>query len=205
MEGAEAAIQGKEMSDEQVVERIRAGDSALYGVLVKRHQGRLYRLARRILRDGCEAEDALQEAHLRAITHLDQFAGRSKFSTWMTSITINEAFACLRKRPRREALDIVASSPGKVDCLLVSKQPSPEEQMMSSELRDLLGAAVRSLPRTQRNLLEMRITREMSVAEAAQRLGITEECAKARLHRARSVLRQRITQRASYRHLVPAA
>jgi len=78
-----------DISDEDVIERVRSGDTTLYGILMSRHHRRLYHVARNILGNDAEAEDALQEAHMRALTHLDQFAGRSAFTTWMTRITIN--------------------------------------------------------------------------------------------------------------------
>lgn len=197
------ATNARDMSDEDVIERVRSGDTTLYGVLMSRHHRHLYRVARNILGNDAETEDALQEAHMRALTHLDQFAGRSSFSTWMTRITINEAFTCIRRRLHHEALDTVSLPSGKMKTLLASRTPNPEQQVLSSELCNMLGAAVQALPKKHRTLLVMRTTDEISVAEAAHRLGITEECAKTRLHRARALLRQQITER--QRALAPAA
>jgi len=140
---------------------------------------------------------------MRALTHLDQFAGRSAFTTWMTRITINEAFTCIRKRSHHEALETVSLPRGKVRSILASRTPNPEQQVLASEQCDILGAAVQALPKKHRTLLVMRTTGEISVAEAAHRLGISEECAKTRLHRARALLRQQITDR--QRALAPAA
>jgi RNA polymerase sigma-70 factor (ECF subfamily) len=203
MEEKKCATGTCEISDEEVVERIRSGDTTLYGVLMSRHHRHLYRVARNILENDAEAEDALQEAHMRVLTHLDQFAGRSSFATWMTRITMNEAFTYIRRRPRHEALETVSLPPGKMKTFFASRTPNPEQQALFAEQCNMLGAAVQALPKKHRALLVMRTTDEMSVAEAAQRLGITEECAKTRLHRARALLRQQITEQ--QRALAPAA
>src|SRR5258708_7137609 len=77
---------GESLSDEQVVERVRAGEPELYELLMRRYNQRLYRVARAILGDESEAEDVIQEAYVRAFHHLDQFAGRARFATWLTRI-----------------------------------------------------------------------------------------------------------------------
>src|SRR5262250_3271181 len=85
-------------SDEEVVSRVLAGESALYEIIMRRYNQRLYRVARSILRDDAEAEDVMQDAYVRAYQHLDQFAGHSAFSTWLTRIAVHEA---LRRLPGR--------------------------------------------------------------------------------------------------------
>ena len=82
-----------EISDETIVERVRGGEIALYELLMRRYNQRLYRVAFSILRNDSEAEDVLQDAYVRAYEHLDQFAGEAKFSTWMTKIAVYEALA----------------------------------------------------------------------------------------------------------------
>src|SRR6266571_332938 len=88
------------MPDDEVVERVRAGESALYEILIRRYNQRLYRVARSILRNDAEAEDVMQEAYVRAYEHLTQFAGKAKFSTWLTKIAVHEALGRLRLRGR---------------------------------------------------------------------------------------------------------
>src|SRR2546426_12113216 len=92
-------------SDQEVVGRIRAGDTALYEIIMRRYNQRLYRVARAILRDDAEAEDVMQDAYVRAYQHLDQFAGRAPFSAWLTRIAVHEALARLRLRNRKTQLD----------------------------------------------------------------------------------------------------
>jgi RNA polymerase sigma-70 factor (ECF subfamily) len=93
------------LSDEQVIERVLAGETALYEVVMRRYNTRLYRVAHAILKNDAEAEDVMQDAYVRAFQHLDQFAGRAKFSTWLTRIAVHEALARVHKAKRFEAWD----------------------------------------------------------------------------------------------------
>src|SRR3982751_673184 len=94
-----------DLTDHEVVNRVRAGEISLYEVLMRRYNQRLYRVARAILHNDAEAEDVLQDAYVRAYEHLDQFEGRASFSTWLTRIAVHEALARLRIRNRHEQLD----------------------------------------------------------------------------------------------------
>ena len=88
--------------DEEVLERVRAGEHELYEILMRRYNQRVYRVARSILRNDAEAEDVMQEAYVRAFEHLDQFAGEAMFSTWLTKIAVHEALRRLRRGARVE-------------------------------------------------------------------------------------------------------
>src|SRR6266851_1648013 len=92
-------------TDEEVVERVKAGETALYEIVMRRYNQRLYRVARAILHDDAEAEDVMQDAYVRAYQHLDQFAGRAPFSAWLTRIAVHEALARLRLRNRSQQLE----------------------------------------------------------------------------------------------------
>src|SRR5712692_11762211 len=92
-------------SDEAVVERVRAGETALFEIIMRRYNQRLYRVARAILRNDAEAEDVMQDAYVRAYQHLDQFARRAPFSAWLTRIAVHEALARLRLRNRTQQID----------------------------------------------------------------------------------------------------
>src|SRR6059058_5760370 len=96
----------EDWSDEQVVERVLAGETALYELLMRRHNQRLYRVARAILRDDGEAEDVMQDAYVRAYQNLASFEGRAKFSTWLTRIAVHEALARAHRRQRFQPLTI---------------------------------------------------------------------------------------------------
>src|SRR4051812_5710132 len=96
-----------ELTDETVVARIRAGEPALFELLMRRHNQRLFRVARAIVRDADEAEDVMQEAYVNAFEHLEQFEGRAKFGTWLTRIAVHEASARIRRRRRIRSLESI--------------------------------------------------------------------------------------------------
>src|SRR3954468_20468915 len=94
----------EDWSDEQVVERVLAGETALYEILMRRYNQRLYRVARAILRDDGEAEDVMQDAYVRAYQHLEQYSGTAPFSAWLTRIAVHEALSRLQLRNRNQQL-----------------------------------------------------------------------------------------------------
>src|SRR5512142_2384664 len=102
-------------TDEQVVERVLAGETAAFEVLMRRYNQRLYRVARAILRDDAEAEDVMQDTYVRAYQHLDQFAGRARFSTWLTRIAVHEALARVQRRTRVASMDAITAPNGEVN------------------------------------------------------------------------------------------
>src|SRR5215475_11779245 len=114
-------------SDEQVVSRVLAGETALYELLMRRHNQRLYRVARSILRNDTEAEDVMQDAYVRAYQHLADFEGRARFSTWLTRIAVHEALARCRFRARYQSLDGSEESKGGIMDSLASHGRDPEE------------------------------------------------------------------------------
>ncbi len=183
------------LSDEEVVRRVRAGEQALFEVLVRRYNQRLYRVARSILRDDAEAEDVMQQAYVNAYTHLGQFADRARFSTWLTRIAVYEALGRLRRRKRVREVDVKEGTEG-TGVALVSGQPSPEQQALTGELKNLLEAAVEALPRTSRSAFVLREVEGLSTAETAECLGVSEDVVKTRLHRARALLRRELFERA---------
>ena len=182
-------------SDEEVVRRVRAGEPELFEMLMRRHNQRLYRVARSIVRDEAEAEDVMQQAYVNAYTHLDQYADRARFSTWLTRIAVYEALGRLRRRRRVREVD-VSSGADETGVTLTSAEPSPERQALTGELRRLLEEAVDALPRTSRSAFVLREVEGLSTAEAAECLGVSEDVVKTRLHRARRLLRKELFDRA---------
>jgi RNA polymerase sigma-70 factor (ECF subfamily) len=133
------------ISDEEVVERIRAGETSLYEILMRRYNQRLYRVAFSILRNDAEAEDVIQEAYVRAYQHLNQFAGAAKFSTWLTKIAINEALARVRRRRQNGSESSLDTDLYIMDSVRTGI-PDPERQAYDSELRLALEGAIAALP-----------------------------------------------------------
>jgi RNA polymerase sigma-70 factor (ECF subfamily) len=182
-------------TDEQIVERVLAGETALYEIVMRRYNQRLYRAARAILRDDAEAEDVLQDTYVRAYQHLSQFAGRARFSTWLTRIAVHEALARVEKRQRFEAVADIDLE-GNREPMLMSKLPDPESRAMQVELTHLLEESILSLPAVYRTVLMLRDIEEMNTAETAAALEIKEENVKVTLHRARVLLRKELYARA---------
>jgi RNA polymerase sigma-70 factor (ECF subfamily) len=184
------------ISDEEVVRRVKAGETGLFEVVMRRYNQRLYRVARAILRDDGEAEDVTQQAYVNAYRHLDQFAGRATFSTWLTRIAVHEALARARRRGRFEDTQMAQDLDGETTSALKSSGPDPERQAFAGELRGLIEAAIDALPEHYRAVFVMRDVEGMSTAESAACLDITEDTAKTRLHRARMLLRETLHRRA---------
>jgi len=184
-------LPGLELSDEEIVRRVRSGQTELFEAVMRRHNQRIYRTVRAILRDDSETEDVMQEAYVNAFTHLADFEGRSKLSTWLTRIAVHEAFARLRRGKRFASLD-ESESPNMENH---SPNPTPEQSAGDRELGAVLEHAVEALPESFRVVFVLRAVEEMSVAETAEVLEIPEETVKTRLHRARGLLRQSILDR----------
>lgn len=182
------------LPDEEVVRRVLNGEPALFEIIMRRYNQRLYRIARGILRDDAEAEDVMQDAYVRAYTHLHQFAGRSQFSTWLSRIAIHEALARSRRRQRLDQLG--NEEWGGEDMNLLATSLNPEEQTSASELRGALEEAILAIPEQYRLVLMLRDVEQMSTAEAAAALDLTEENVKVRLHRARALVRKELFARA---------
>lgn len=173
-------------TDEAIVARVRAGERDLYAVLMRRHNPRVYRVARSIVRDEAEAEDVMQEAYVRAFEHLHAFEGRSRFSTWLTRIAVHEALGRVRKRRRFASLedDVDEAS------MTTSETTSPERQTSDGEVRRLLEDAVDRLPEEFRTTFVLRMVEGLTSGEAADCLGVPEETVRTRLFRARNRLQE---------------
>ena len=176
-------------TDEEVVERVLAGETALFEIIMRRYNQRLYRVTRAILRDDAEAEDVIQDAYVRAYAHLNQFAGRARFSTWLTRIAVHEALARIHRHrpivPYEEGADLTRDIEAPR-----AKIATPEQQTLNMELSHLLESAVLSLPEKYRAVLMLRDVEGMSTSEVAAVLELTEENVKVRLHRAHALLRK---------------
>jgi RNA polymerase sigma-70 factor (ECF subfamily) len=183
------------LSDEQVVSEVLAGQTALFEVLMRRHNERVYRAARSIVKDEREAEDVMQQAYVNAYSHLRQFDGRSKFSTWLTRIAIHEALARVRQRRRYTSLDCDDRSTLEFP-MQVTSSPDPERQAIARELGALMESAIDRLPDGIREVFMLRQVEGMNTAEVAGALNVTDDVVKTRLSRARATLRRDLYDRA---------
>jgi RNA polymerase sigma-70 factor (ECF subfamily) len=184
------------LSDEQVVSRVLAGQTALFEVLMRRHNERIYRAARAIVKDESEAEDVMQQAYVNAYSHLRQFDGRSLFSTWLTRIAVHEAFARARRRGRYLTMDPENHSTLEFPTPVAST-PDPERLAFSRELGVLMEAAIDRLPDGAREVFILRQVEGMDTAEVAAVLGVSEAVVKTRLSRARAALRRHLEDHAN--------
>ena len=182
---------GTALSDEAVVERVLAGDTALYEVVMRRYNTRLYRVARSILKNDGEAEDVMQDAYVRAFQHLGQFAGRAKFSTWLTRIAVHEALARVHKARRFEDWDDMNENQQN-EIGATPLRSNPESETAAVEMSKILEQAIESLPEVYRAVVMMRDVEDMTTAETAECLSLSEENVKIRLHRAHGMLRKEL-------------
>jgi RNA polymerase sigma-70 factor, ECF subfamily len=178
-----------------MIASILAGNTHEFHELIRPHERSVYVMALSMLQNEADAEDAAQEAFLKAFRNLASFRGEAKFSTWLVSITLNEARSRLRskKNMKTESLDTPPegqeqSSPA----LLRDWREIPSEALERQEVRDLLQRAVTDLPPIYREVFLLRDVEELSVSESAETLGITVASVKVRLHRARIMLQKKL-------------
>lgn len=170
--------------DDEIVRRVLGGEKALFEILMRRHNQRIYRIVRGILKDDAEAEDVMQDAYVRSYQHLASFEGRSTFITWLSRIAMHEAFARARRFSKQTSLDSEEAP------AMVNLENSPERNVANMELHNALESAISSLPQKYRSIIIMRDVEEMTTAEAAGALEISEDSVKVRLHRARALVRR---------------
>jgi RNA polymerase sigma-70 factor (ECF subfamily) len=190
-----SAVETRELSDTQIVERVVAGESALFEVVMRRYNQRLFRAARSIVKDDAEAEDVIQDAYVRAFAALGGFEGRARLSTWLTKIVIHEAAARLRHQRRFEPRSPESMEGDEEPAQRQSGREDPEGHASSRELAGVLAHAIDELPDAFRTVFMLRAVEELSGSETADCLGIPEETVKTRLHRARAILQKELERR----------
>jgi RNA polymerase sigma-70 factor (ECF subfamily) len=182
--------------DHRLLERIRAGDKAACDDCVRVHSPGIYRLALRLMRDQSDAEDVVQETFLSAFKGIDRFDGRSGLGTWLYRIAFNAAMMRLRrKRPDVVPVEGTDDQEGEMPIpeALVDWCLLPEQELVNAEARAEMERAIGELPPKLRAVFVMRELEELSTGETAQALGLSEQAVKTRLHRARLLLRERLT------------
>jgi RNA polymerase sigma-70 factor (ECF subfamily) len=177
-----------------LVAAAKCGDAQAFEELVFRHERRVFAVAQRITNNREDAEDVVQESFHKAFRHLDDFQEKSRFSTWLTRIAMNEAFMLLRRR--RGILEVLPESPDDgvepISEAFVDRSPSPEESCLRRERTELLTKAINRLgPKIRRTIL-LRDIEERSAEETAQILGTSIAAVKARLFNGRRKLRRTV-------------
>jgi RNA polymerase sigma factor (sigma-70 family) len=192
----EGAASGQANDEMSLVRRIAAGDRAAFELLMRRHNQRLYRLARASLRDETEAYDALQEAYLLAYRSIAQFRGDAALSTWLSRLVINECLGRLRRYGRRKnVLPLVRSNTDvERDGMQAPDTELPDKIVGRAQIRALLECKLDELPEIFRMVFVLRSVEELSVEETAQSLGISQATVRSRHFRAKSLLREALAQ-----------
>ncbi|HRZ61482.1 MAG TPA: RNA polymerase sigma factor [Rubrivivax sp.] len=181
------------MPEDELIARAAAGEGAAFEVLMRRHNRLLYRTARSILKDDAEAEDAVQDAYLRAWRALPDFRTESKLATWLVRIVANEALARLRRTgaaviPLEAAM--TSTEPNTQAALTEAPERGPEPTLARAQVRALLETRIDLLPEIYRSVFMLRAVEELSVEEVAQVLALPEATVRTRFFRARSLLRE---------------
>jgi len=179
-------------SDGELVRRAAGGEEAAFAAIMRRHNQLLFRTARSIVKSDAEAEEALQEAYLRAWRALSRFRADAKLSTWLVRIVINEALGRLRRTrapviPLDTAMNMIEHEGTSLGDAV---DGSPDNTAMRAQLRALIEARVDRLPEAFRIVFMLRAVEEMSVREVAEALGIPEATVRTRFHRARALMRE---------------
>jgi RNA polymerase sigma-70 factor (ECF subfamily) len=177
----------------ELVSRLVRKDQGAFEALMRRYNGRLFRVARAILRDDAEAEDVLQDAYLEAYRHIAEFRGGSQLGTWLTRIVVNRALMRLRQQKRHRVVvpfegPATETSPREVDVADPTME-SPPQATLRAEIRRILERRIDELPPSFRAVFVMRDVEDMSVQETADTLSIPPATVRTRLFRARALLR----------------
>jgi len=184
------------MSLEISLEALIAGDRAEFARLVDTYSGPIYRLGLRMLGTPQDAEDVLQNTFLNVLTHLSTFEGRSSLSTWLYRIAANEALMLIRKKKPEVNMDDAQAGENDEDLLptqFVDWSALPEDELLSGEGKQILDAAIQTLPEAMRIVFVLRDVEGLSIKETADALNLTETNVKTRLLRARMFLREQLS------------
>jgi len=187
----------QDMSDETVLVRLKAGDHQAFHDLIRTYNQRLFRIARAILREDMEAEDIVQEAYIKAFTHLDSFSGSSGLGAWLARITTNLAIDRTRKVKRSQKLvdELLNSVPlptAPLPSHATTDHMTPERQAAMAQIRGILEREIDNLPDGFREVFILRIVEELSIEETSNILDVPPATIKTRLHRARAKLQASI-------------
>ena len=187
-----------EIDDEAaVVAQARLGDARAFSELLRRYEGKIFRLALHITQNREDAEDVLQEAFLKAYEHLDQFQGQSRFYTWIVRIAVNQALMKLRKRKSDRSVsldDTIDTGEDTVAREIAAWDENPEQRYSREEINEILGSAIDGLTPIYRAVFVLRDVDGLSTEEAADALDLSVPAVKSRLLRARLQLRDKLTR-----------
>lgn len=180
-----------------LLSQARDGDTRAFAELVRRYEGKIFRLAQHITQNREDAEDVLQETFMKAYEHLDQFKGDSKFYTWIVRIAVNQALMKLRRRKTDKSVSLdeqIDTGEDTVVREIAAWGEDPEQHFSREELGQILDTAIQSLEPPYRSVFVLRDIEELSTEETAEALGLSVPAVKSRLLRARLQLREKLTR-----------
>jgi len=180
-----------------IVAQARLGDAKAFSELLRRYEGKIFRLALHITQNREDAEDVLQEAFLKAYEHLDQFQGQSRFYTWIVRIAVNQALMKLRKRKSDRSVSLdetIDTGEDTVAREIAAWDENPEQRYSREEINEILGSAIDGLTPIYRAVFVLRDVDGLSTEEAAEALDLSVPAVKSRLLRARLQLRDKLTR-----------
>lgn len=182
--------------DLDLARRAGTGDGDAFRAIIRRHNQKLYRLARSIIRNDGEAEDIVQETYVTAFAHLSSFRGEASLATWLSRIAINEALGRLRKRQRAQTvmLEAPANDAQIIPFPLTAGPDDPERTMAQRQILALVEQATDALPDVYRTVFVARVIEGLSLEETAELLGLKPQTVKTRLHRARALVRRKLDE-----------
>ena len=187
-------LQVSNITEPEIIAAILGGEIQLYHELIRPYERSVYLMALSYMKNEADAEDVAQEAIVRGFRKLSSFRAESKFSTWLISITINEARTRLRRQAlvRMESLDQLDEDKGISPALLRDWREIPSEVIERDEVRNLIQQAVAQLPDVYRQVFLLRDVEELTTSETAEALNISIPSVKVRLHRARMMLQKQL-------------
>lgn len=181
-----------EATDQELVEQSKQGDEEAMAKLIQRHYGASLRIARSILRNESDSEDAVQTAYSRAFQHLHTFREEARFSTWITTIVVNQSRMHLRRERRATLLSLEEPIHEQIPQYLTSREPTPEESTARREISTAISRALARLPHGLRTPYTLHAVSGLPVAEVADKLGLSLSATKSRIFRARCTLESRL-------------
>ena len=185
------------IDESALVTQAREGDTTAFGELVRRYEGKIFRLAQHVTQNREDAEDVLQETFMKAYEHLEQFKGDSKFYTWIVRIAVNQALMKLRRRKTDKSVSLDETIDTGEDTVvreIAAWGENPEQQLSREELGGILDSAIQGLEPLYRSVFVLRDIEELSTEETAEALGLSVPAVKSRLLRARLQLREKLTR-----------
>ena len=180
-----------EYSDKEVISKIKNGEKEMFALLIRKYNGRLYRIGISIIKNDAQIEDLMQNTYIKAYEHLQSFEGRASFGTWLIRIMINECLAYVKKNSRYISIEN-NNHMERSDLNRIDDRNTPAYATLNRELGAVLESSLLDLPEKYRLVFVMREMEDMSIAETTEALGISESNVKVRLNRAKAMLRNKL-------------